>query len=139
MSWVRIWTQIVFTTKDRKPWLTDEIRPIVFQHMLDNCQEKNLKVAAINGYKNHAHVLLAINREISLAKSVQLIKGESAFWLNKQNTLPEKFMWQDDYWAVGVSESHFKKVLGYIENQEEHHKQVSFQEELDAFLNKYKE
>jgi REP element-mobilizing transposase RayT len=137
MSWVRIWTHIVFTTKDRKPWLTDEIRRDLFAHIIANAKQKELKLAIVNGYLDHVHLLLALNRDMSLAKALQLIKGESAFWLNKQNVLPQKFVWQDDYWAVGVSESHYQKVFNYIANQEEHHTKTSFQAELNAFLGKY--
>lgn len=137
MSWVRIWTHVVFTTKERKPWLTSGIRKPLFDHIMLNATEKNLKLAVVNGYVDHVHLLLALNRELSIAKSIQLIKGESAHWLNKQQLMPYKFQWQDDYWAVGVSESHYSQVFQYIKNQEQHHQKTDFSQELSAFLKKY--
>ena len=74
---------------------------------------------------------------MSISKTIQLIKGESSFWINKNKMCSSKFSWQDDYWAVGVSESDLKLVHTYIINQEEHHKSKSFNEEIDLFMKKY--
>jgi REP element-mobilizing transposase RayT len=68
---------------------------------------------------------------------VQLIKGESSFWINQNKIVSGKFAWQDDYWAVSVSESHVNQVRNYIQNQEEHHRTKSFEEEIDEFMLKY--
>lgn len=68
---------------------------------------------------------------------MQLIKGESSFWINKNQLTQQKFDWQDEYFAVSVSESILDKVRNYIKNQEEHHRKKSFQEEYDEFLEKY--
>jgi REP element-mobilizing transposase RayT len=66
-----------------------------------------------------------------------LIKGESSFWINKNKLTIEKFEWQDEYFAVSVSESMLDKVRDYIKNQEEHHRKKTFQEEYDEFISKY--
>lgn len=68
---------------------------------------------------------------------MQLIKGESSFWINKNQLTKEKFEWQDEYFAVSVSESIIDKVRDYIKNQEEHHKKKTFQEEYDEIINKF--
>ena len=68
---------------------------------------------------------------------MQLIKGESSFWINKQELTKQKFEWQDEYFAVSVSESILDKVSDYIKNQEEHHKNKAFQQEYDEFISKY--
>lgn len=68
---------------------------------------------------------------------MQLIKGESSFWINKNKLTKEKFEWQDEYFAVSVSESILEKVRDYIKNQEEHHRIKTFQEEYDDFVSKY--
>lgn len=137
MSWVRIWLHIVFTTKNRFPLLKKEIRPKIFQHMKENALEKGLIIREINGYNDHAHILMSLNKEITISKSIQLIKGESSFWINKNKLTNQKFAWQDDYWAVSVSESHVKVVSQYIRNQEIHHSKASFTNELEQFLSKY--
>ena len=68
---------------------------------------------------------------------MQLIKGESSHWINKQGFIKEHFEWQDEYFGVSVSESMLDKVRQYIRNQEEHHKHKSFQEEYDEFIRLY--
>jgi putative transposase len=65
------------------------------------------------------------------------MKGETSFWINQNHIVPYKFSWQDDYFAVSVSESHVSKVVEYIKNQEEHHKKRCFSEEVDEFMTKY--
>jgi len=68
---------------------------------------------------------------------MQLVKGESANWFNKQHFIPGKLEWQDEYFAVSVSESVLNKVRDYIKNQEEHHRNKTFQQEYDEFIIKY--
>ena len=131
MSWVRVWIHMVFSTKNRAPFLVDDIRQKVFAHINENAKLKGLKLAIVNGYTDHAHCLLALNKDMGIAKTAQLIKGESAFWINREKLTPQKFMWQDDYWAVGVSEKDFKGVFEYIKNQEEHHRNLTYAEEYE--------
>ena len=137
MSWVRVWIHLVFSTKNREPFLDKGIRKQVFQHMKENANEKDIWIDCVNGYSDHAHCLVSLNRELSLSKTVQLIKGESSHWINQLQLTKSKFIWQDDYWAVSVSESHLKRVREYIFNQEEHHSKKTFQEEVDDFMKKY--
>ena len=68
---------------------------------------------------------------------MNLLKGESSFWINQQGFCEGKFEWQHDYFAVSVSESMLDKVRNYIKKQEEHHKTKSFQEEYDAIISSY--
>lgn len=72
-----------------------------------------------------------------MSKTAQLIKGESSVCINQNKLTSDKFIWQDDYWAVGVSERHAGAVINYIFNQEAHHQKVSFVEEVEEFMNKY--
>ncbi len=105
--------------------------------MRANAQEKQIHVDFINGHVDHVHILLSLNSDQTIAKTVQLIKGESSFWINKNNMCSEKFEWQDDYFAVSVSESGVNVVREYIKNQEAHHAKKTFQQEYDEFMNKY--
>lgn len=138
MSWVRIWIHVVFSTKNREPFLkTRDLREKLFDHIRQNAKEKGIWLDCINGYRDHAHCLLSLGRDQQLSKVVQLLKGESSHWINKNELIPHKFMWQDDYWAVSVSEAHLQAVRNYISNQENHHKSVSFKEEVNEFMRKY--
>ncbi len=137
MSWVQIWVHLVFSTKNREKILQKDFRNQIYDHIKQNAKEKNIWLNSINGYLEHIHCLISLNREYSISKVSQLIKGESSLWINKNNFLRNKFSWQDDYWAVSVSESHLEAVRNYIQNQEEHHKGKSFAEEIDEFMKKY--
>lgn len=74
---------------------------------------------------------------MSISRAAQLIKGESSAWINRQK-LSKNFKWQDDYFAVSVSESKINNVVKYIENQEEHHRFKSFTKEYDEFIEYFK-
>lgn len=138
MSWVRIWVHLVFSTKNREPFLhSKEIREQVFQHIRQNAREKEIWLDCVNGFSEHAHCLVSLNKEQCISKVAQLIKGESSFWINKNNLVEGKFIWQDDYWAVSVSESHLQNIRKYIFNQEEHHRKATFTNEVESFMKKY--
>ena len=137
MSYVRIWVHLVFATKNREELLTKDIRIKLHQHIIENCKKKEIFLQAINGYTDHLHCLVSLGKDQSIAKIAQLIKGESSFWINQQQLIDEKFMWQDDYFAVGVSESQIDKVENYIKNQEQHHSKKSFVDEVDEFMKIY--
>ena len=137
MSYVRIWVHVVFSTKYRKPFLNDSIRGKVFSHIIDNCREKDIYLRNVNGYFDHAHCLLSLGGEQTISKVVNLIKGESSFWINKNKLVADKFKWQNDFYAVSVSESQVERVANYINNQEAHHSKKTFNDELDELVRLY--
>ncbi|BAX81747.1 IS200/IS605 family transposase [Labilibaculum antarcticum] len=138
MSWVRVYVHMVFSTKNREPFLnSSELKKNVFQHIKKNAEEKEIWLDCVNGHQDHVHCLISLGKEQSISKVAQLIKGESSFWINQQKLMAERFIWQDDYWVVGVSESHLESVRKYIHNQEEHHSKQSFTDEINVFMEKY--
>jgi putative transposase len=137
MSYLKIWIHLVWSTKNRKPLLSKEIRKQLFPHIKKNAQQKGICIDFINGYTDHIHVLISLNKEQSIGNVVQLIKGESSYWINQQRLTTERFGWQDQYFAVSVSESGINNVREYIKNQEEHHKKKTFQQEYEEFMQKY--
>ena len=138
MSWVRVYIHIVFSTKNREPFLNSaEIRKKVFQHIKQSAVEKNIWLDCANGWQEHAHCLISLGKEQTISKMTQLIKGESSFWINQNKLTENKFIWQDDYWAMGVSESHLQLVRNYIHNQEVHHAKKSFTDEVNEVMEKY--
>jgi putative transposase len=134
MPWVKVWLHFVWTTKNGHPYLTDEIRTQVFEHIRRNAREKGIHIDFINGYLEHVHCLISLGTDQTLEKIMQLIKGESSFWINKSKLTKTKFAWQDEYFVVSVSESTLSSVRKYIANQEVHHGQVSFDDEFETFL-----
>ena len=140
MSWVRFWVHLVFSTKDRKPFLdTTEKRIKTNNHILQNVREKEIQIIAVNGSKEHIHCLVCLKKEDTISHIAQMIKGESSFWINKNSIVKGHFSWQDDYWAVSISESHVRAVKDYIAAQEEHHKKRTFWEEIELLIAKYEE
>ncbi len=138
MSWVRVFVHAVFATKNRYPYLENiDIRNKVIDHIKENAKSKSIWIDQIGGYSDHLHCLISLNRELSIKDTMRLIKGESSFWINKSNLLREKFSWQDDYWMVGVGESHLVQVRNYIINQEAHHNTNTFNQEIDLFMKKH--
>ncbi len=137
MSWVRVYIHYVFATKNRTPFLSSrELRFKVFEHIKLNAKEKGIWLDCVNGYHDHIHCLVSLGTTQTISDIARLIKGESSFWINKNKLTKEKFSWQDDYWAVGVSESHLDEVRNYIHSQEEKHREVPFSEEIDVFMKK---
>jgi putative transposase len=137
MSYPRIWVHCVWTTKNREPLLTKNIREKVFTHIKENAADKGIYIDIVNGYTDHIHCLISLKRKQNIADCLQLIKGESSFWINNNKLVNNKFKWQDDYFAVSVSQSQLNKLREYISNQEKHHQQKSFASEYKEFMNKY--
>jgi REP element-mobilizing transposase RayT len=117
---------------------TKELRQKVWHHIKENAKEKGIHVDYVNGYADHCHCLVSLGADQTIQKTVQMIKGESSFWINKNGFCLNKFDWQDEYFAVSVSESLIEKVRNYIKKQEEHHAIHPFEKEYCEFFEKYK-
>ena len=134
MPHLRVWIHLVWSTKNREPYLTKGIREDVFEHIRENAVKKDIYIDFIGGYKDHVHCLLSLGSEQNISEVVRLIKGESSHWINKNRLTQGRFGWQEEYFAVSVSESKVERVRRYIANQEKHHKSISFADEFDGFL-----
>jgi REP element-mobilizing transposase RayT len=138
MSFIKVYIHFVWSTKNRVPFLeTQEIRQSMWNHIRENAKEKGIHIDFINGYSEHCHCLVSLGVDQTIQKVMQLIKGESSFWMNNQKLILDKFAWQDEYFAVSVSESVLDRVRNYIKNQEQHHTKKTFAEEYDEFIHKY--
>lgn len=137
MPFIQIWIHLVWATKNREPLLTKDVRQKLFNHIKENGIAKGIYVDFVNGYADHVHCLISLNTDQNISKVVQLLKGESSYWMNKNNLLSHKLEWQDEYFAVSVSESGIDRLREYIRNQEIHHAKKTFQQEYDEFMTKY--
>jgi putative transposase len=138
MPFTKVYIHFVWTTKYKMPFLdSPELRQTVWKHIKENAKAKGIFVDAINGYQDHCHCLVCMGVNQTMSRTMQLLKGESSHWINKQNLCRQKFEWQDEYYAVSVSLSIVDRVRAYIRNQEEHHKKKELQQELDQFVQKY--
>jgi REP element-mobilizing transposase RayT len=137
MSYVKNWLHCVWGTKNRLPFLSGEIKNDVLDHIKTNAHDKGIYINILNGHSEHLHCLISLNPDQSLSKVMQLIKGESSFWINKNRLTKYKFEWAVEYFAVSVSDSQVSNVRKYIINQEEHHRKKTWDEEYSEFLTKY--
>ena len=138
MPFIKVYIHFVWSTKNREPFLeTKEIRDKVWFHIKDNAQKKGIFIDFVNGYSQHCHCLVSLGIDQTIQKTIQMIKGESSFWINKEGLTKSKFEWQDEYYAVSVSESMIEKVRNYIKNQELHHSTHSYDDEIDNLIDKH--
>jgi len=137
MSYIRIWIHCGWGTKNRGAFLTKDKKRIIIDHIKENAKEKGVYIDFINGSKEHIHCIISLNQDQNISKVMQLIKGESSFWINKNKITMKEFAWADEYFAVSISESYLNKVREYIKNQEEHHRKKTWEEEFNEFIEKY--
>ncbi|MEQ9302119.1 MAG: IS200/IS605 family transposase [Cyclobacteriaceae bacterium] len=137
MPYLKIWLHIVWSTKNREPLLEKPIRQRIFDHIRENAKEKGIYIDHINGHNDHVHCLVSLMADQTVAKIVQLIKGESSHWVNQNQITSRPFGWQTEYFAMSVSQSQVDRVRAYIRNQESHHREVSFAEEYELMMDKY--
>ena len=134
-TYTKLIYHIVFSTKERLPLITEEIRERLYEYLGGVIRGEKGSLLEIGGVADHVHLLARFGAAIAVSDMVQRIKGNSSHWLNQR---PESwFAWQNGYGAFTVSESQVATVRKYIQRQEEHHKQVSYRDELISLLRKH--
>ena len=128
---------IVFSTKDRRPSITPDIRESVYEYMGGILRGEGGILLEIGGMPDHVHLLVKLKTDMSVAETLKKIKGKSSKWLNERPGRTGRFEWQEGYGAFSVSASHVEKVRAYIRNQEVHHRRQSFKDELISLLERH--
>ncbi len=125
---------IVFSTKSRKPFISEAVRPQLYEYVGGTIRQQKGALYEIGGTADHVHLLLRGRPDGSVSNLVRDIKSGSSGWIHK--TFPEmaSFRWQDGFGAFSVSPSQSDKVKAYILNQEEHHCKHDFKVEFGALL-----
>ena len=138
MSFLKTYIHFVWSTKNRRPFMASlETRKMMWTHIEENALKKNIFVDRVGGYAEHCHCLVSLGVDQTMQQIMQLIKGESSFWFNRQSLINEKFFWQDQFYAVSVSPERISIVRNYIDKQEVHHNSAVSCRELDKYLKKY--
>jgi REP element-mobilizing transposase RayT len=127
---------IIFSTKERRPWLTRNIRERVWAYQSRILQNLECNSITIGGAADHVHVLCNLTKKFPTAKVVEILKKDSSKFM--KTLAIADFHWQDGYGLFSVSPSHFEAVRKYISDQEEHHKEETFQQEYLRILKKYR-
>jgi putative transposase len=134
----RLWTHLIFSTKNRFPFLSDKkLRTDTYAYLAKMLREQDCETLIVNGVEDHVHALFALSRTHSIASVVKETKRISSGFAKELSPTLAKLRWQGGYGAFSVSQSNLDGVIKYIENQEEHHKRVTFQDEYRAFLKAY--
>ena len=136
-SLVCLYTHLVFSTKDRYPFLDDEIRSKVHAYIATLLRDCDASFVVVGGVADHVHVLFESSKLQRPVDVVEKLKKESSKFIKTLGSHYSKFYWQRGYGLFSVSPTHREAVVAYIENQEEHHRTKSFQEEYRVFLDKY--
>lgn len=122
---------LVFSTKNRRKTIQKQMQPRLWAYMAAICHKNKIFVHTIGGMEDHVQVLMRLPPTLAEAQAILLIKGYSSKWMGK------RFAWQKGYGSFSVSASNVPTVIRYIENQERHHKKMTFEDEFIALLKKH--
>jgi len=137
MPYTKILVHAIWSTKNREPYITKDLKLKLLSHIKENSVKKDIYIDFMNCVQDHIHMIINLKPDQKFSDVIQLIKGESTFWVNQNKLIKFKFAWQSDYIAASVSESMLNRVRDYIKNQEEHHKKKTFMDEYTEFIKKY--
>lgn len=138
-SLARVLIHVVYSTKDRRPWLVDRELCDRLSAYMATILRNNVDSPAviINGYEDHVHILCQLSRKYSIADLVQESKTETSKWMKQQSPATRDFTWQSGYGAFSVSESNVPVVKRYLADQVEHHRRMSFQDEFRTLCRRH--
>lgn len=128
---------LIFSTKNREPFITPEVEPELHPYMAKIFREVKSPSLAINGTSDHIHALFSLGRVITIADLVEEIKTNTSKWIKTKGPEFRNFHWQRGYGAFSIGQSTVPSLKRYIHNQKEHHRRVTFQEEYRKFLKAY--
>jgi len=138
-SLAKVWVHLIFSTKDRYPFLSDKsLCKDMHAYLATVLRNHECETLIVGGVEDHVHSLFALSRNYSIAEIVKEIKRTSSKWIKEKSPTQTKFHWQNGYGAFSVSHSQLDQVTRYIERQAEHHRRVTFQDEYRAFLKRYR-
>ncbi len=137
-SFCQIYIHAIFSTKDRKPWLDDNIRKRVHAYLSTVVRDMNCPYVVVGGIEDHVHIIMDIGKSHLPIDILAKAKKESSKFVKGLGSKYSSFYWQSGYGMFSVSPGNVFKVEKYILNQVEHHKKQTFKDELLAFLKKYK-
>ena len=133
----KLYIHIIFRVKTTFKQIRKEDSSELFAYIGSVIKQNDSIPIAINGVGDHIHILCVMSKNISLSKLLENIKSNSSRWIKTKNIYYSKFSWQGGYSSFSVSASVHDRVKRYIENQEEHHKKMTYHEEVKLFLDEY--
>ena len=129
-TYTQILYQIVFGTKNREQTLTTPNRHELFKYIWGILKKKNCHLYRINGVEDHLHIITHLHPSVSLAFLIKDIKLASSEFIKKNDIFQKFGGWQDGYGAFTYSIKEKNRLIEYVKNQEEHHKTITFRDEI---------
>ena len=124
---------LVFSTKNRHPYLLNEIGAEVRAYLSGILRNCGCVVVATGGVEDHVHLLFALSRTMTLAQIVEKLKTGSGKWAKEK--WQTDLTWQSGYGAFSVGARELDQIAAYVRNQESHHRATTFKEEFLVLLN----
>ena len=128
---------LVFSTKNREPFITPAIEDELHAYMATIFRELKSPSLAIDGTADHVHILFSLARVVTIADIVENVKTSTSKWIKTKGREFRNFHWQRGYGAFSIGQSNVASLKRYIRDQKEHHKRVTFQDEYRKFLKAY--
>jgi REP element-mobilizing transposase RayT len=126
---------VVFSTKNREPMIPEDIEHDLHAYIGGICRNLDCVLMSAGGVPDHTHLLVNLSKALSLSDLMLNVKRDSSAWLNAR--LDSEFRWQEGYAGLSIGRSQLESVRRYLANQKEHHRQVTFKEELVELLRRY--
>ena len=134
MSFTRNIQHITFATKSRRPTIAEKHRRDLYRMLWDTLTKLEVHTFRIGGVGNHVHILCDIPSKWSIADVLQRVKGGSSRWMKQCGLFPKFYGWADEYYSHSCCAEEIPVITEYIKNQEEHHKTMSWKEEMREFI-----
>ncbi|HEY0976937.1 MAG TPA: IS200/IS605 family transposase [Flavobacteriales bacterium] len=125
---------LVFGTKNRRPVLVQPYRASVHAYLATLSRELQCECYRVGGVEDHVHMAIRLHRTVAIADLVEHVKARSSYWLKQQDPSFKDFSWQKGYAVFSAFYPDADRLIAYIDNQEEHHRKGSFEEEYRALL-----
>ena len=137
-SLVKNLVHLIYSTKHRKPWIPENARDGLFAYQSGIFRQWESPAYVIGGVEDHVHALFSLSKNHALKKIVEEVKKGSSKWMKtSEGTNNKEFQWQGGYAGFSVSQSNVDEVRKYIENQVEHHRIMTFQDEMRALFRRH--
>jgi putative transposase len=136
-SLVKNLVHLIYSTKHRQPWLSASARPALFAYQAGIFKQWDSPALVIGGVDDHVHALFSLSKNHALKKIVEEVKKGSSKWMKSEGPQIQGFYWQAGHAAFSVSQSNVEEVRRYIENQADHHRKMTFQDELRALFQRH--
>jgi len=128
---------LVFSTKNREPFITPESETELHPYMATIFRELKSPSLAIDGTADHLHILFSLARIVTIADVVEEVKTSTSKWIKTKGQEFRNFHWQKGYGAFSIGQSNVVTLKRYIQNQKQHHRRITFQDEYRKFLKAY--